>query len=154
MTLTMRFRVINDFIHSIPLVRMTLLLLFVFAWIVYLQWMGGGYSAEFIGYPDESAHYVTGLMVHDYLISHDLFSPLEFAQRFEDHYPKVAIGHWPPVFYGLQAVWMMLFSASRGSMMLFMATVAALISAYLAIWLYKEFGWAEAIIGAVLFVSA
>ena len=133
---------------------MKLLLLLVFAWIVYLQWTGGGYSADFIGYSDEAAHYVTGLMVHDYLISLDLFSPLEFAQRFADHYPKVAIGHWPPVFYGLQAVWMILFSASRWSMMLFMATVAALVAVYLAMWLYKEFGWAEAITGAVLFVSA
>lgn len=143
-----------DLLHSILLARMTLLLLFVFAWIVYLQWMGGGYSAEFIGYPDEAAHYVSGLMVHDYLISLDLFSPLEFAQRFAEHYPKVAIGHWPPVFYGLQAVWMILFSVSRWSMMLFMATAAILIVVCLATWLYKEFGWAEAIAGSVLLVSA
>src|SRR4051812_19677115 len=79
--------------------RMALTSLVVFFWIIFLQWSGGGYTSEFIGYPDESAHYVSGLMVHDYLhhlISFESVSPLKFASDFYDYYPRVSIGHWPP----------------------------------------------------------
>jgi hypothetical protein len=37
--------------------------------ILLLQWAGGSYHAEFGGYPDEPAHYLTALMIRDYITS-------------------------------------------------------------------------------------
>jgi hypothetical protein len=37
-----------------------------FALTFLLQMLGGAYTADFAGNPDEPAHYVTGVMVRDY----------------------------------------------------------------------------------------
>ena len=101
---------------------------------VALQVAGGCYRSEFDGYPDESAHYITGLMVHDYLASGSPVhpsgqeNPLRFAENFYVHYPKVSIGHWPPLFYLLQAAWMLVFSISRVSILALMAVTTAAVA--------------------------
>lgn len=92
---------------------------------VLLQAWSGAYHSEFGAHPDESAHYVTGVMVREYLAALAPGSPLRFAQDYYAHYPKVAIGHWPPAFYLLQAVWTLLFSPSRVSVLLLMAVLTA-----------------------------
>jgi hypothetical protein len=83
-----------------------------------LQWLSGAHRSEVGAKPDEGAHYITGLMVRDYLMSADHRNPMGFAETYYLHYPRVAIGHWPPVFYLLQASWMLIFgitpSAIRG----------------------------------------
>jgi 4-amino-4-deoxy-L-arabinose transferase-like glycosyltransferase len=90
-----------------------------------LQWRGNAYNAEWSEDSDEPAHYVTGLMVRDYVASGLRGSPMAFGQQFYEHYPKVAIGHWPPVFYLLQAGWMLVFGVSRASLLTLMATLGA-----------------------------
>lgn len=99
--------------------------------VVTLQWYNGAYTSDFAGHPDEAAHYVTGLMVHDYLASVPWAPPMGFAQNFYDHYPKVAIGHWPPVFYLTQALWTLAFTPARTSVIFFIAVLAALTAAVL-----------------------
>jgi hypothetical protein len=65
------------------------------------NWQGN----EIASHPDEAAHYVTGVMVYEYLRGHIGENPLAFAEQFYARYPKVAIGHWPPGYYAMQAVW-------------------------------------------------
>jgi 4-amino-4-deoxy-L-arabinose transferase-like glycosyltransferase len=96
--------------------------------VVALQLASGAYQAEFGGYPDEPAHYVTSLMVHDYVAGLNWGSPLHFAQQYYHHYPKVAFGHWPPFFYVVQATWMLLFSTSRASVRLEIAFTTAFLA--------------------------
>lgn len=108
--------------------RNVCLFAFFLAIVVGLQWASGAYRAEFGGYPDEPAHYVTSLMVHNYIVGLNWGSPVQFAQNFYNHYPKVAFGHWPPFFYVVQAFWMMLFSASRISIRLEIAFTTALLA--------------------------
>ena len=71
-----------------------------------LQWRSGAYSSDLATNSDEPAHVVSGLMVHDYaarLLNLTALSlPVNlraFAEAYYVHYPKVAIGHWPPSFY-------------------------------------------------------
>ena len=90
-----------------------------------LQWRANAFQAEWSEDPDEPAHYVTGLMVRDYIAGGLRGSPMAFAQNYYAHYPKVAIGHWPPVFYLMQAGWMLLFGISRASLLGLMATLGA-----------------------------
>jgi glycosyltransferase involved in cell wall biosynthesis len=83
-----------------------------------IQIAGGAFQAEFTGHPDESAHLVSGLMVYDYLVSLPRENPIAWAGQYYLHYPKVAIGHWPPGYYALEAVWWLFLGPSRWSAML------------------------------------
>ncbi len=115
--------------------------LFLFGMTALLQYGNGAFSSEFGNHPDEAAHYVTGLMVHDYLWSGDWLQPRVFAEEYYIHYPKVALGHWPPFFYLLQTAWMSVFPNGRISLVLFMAVLTA----SLAMAVYREgrfrYGW-------------
>lgn len=93
-----------------------------------LQWQEQAYRSEFGAEPDEAAHYVTGLMVRDYIAAGCPGNPLKFANQFYEHYPKVALGHWPPGFYAAQAAWTLPFGPSRTSILLFMALLTALLA--------------------------
>lgn len=97
-----------------------------FALALTFQIQEGAYSAELAQHPDEPAHFVTGLMIHDYLAGGLRQAPLPFAQNFYEHYPKVALGHWPPLFYVVQAGWTLLFTPARPSVLLLMAVLCAL----------------------------
>ncbi len=122
------------------------------ATVVALQLASGAYHGEFGAYPDEPAHYVTSLMLRDYLIHFHAESPLRFAQDYYRHYPKVAFGHWPPLFYILQSAWMMLFSASRASIRLEMAVTTALLAYSVFQEAKRWFGVQAALLGGLLTV--
>jgi|APTNR8051073442_1049403.scaffolds.fasta_scaffold00860_7 4-amino-4-deoxy-L-arabinose transferase-like glycosyltransferase len=63
------------------------------------QWQVGAYGSDFGGDPDEAAHAVTAVMVHDY-VAHGLArSPIRFAEDYYQSWPKVALGHYPPAYY-------------------------------------------------------
>ncbi|MCU0244955.1 MAG: glycosyltransferase [Bryobacter sp.] len=74
---------------------------------------GGAFTAEYDGYPDESAHFMTGLMIRDYLLTWPPAPPLRYAEQYYLHYPKVAFGHWPPLFHTVAAVWWLFVPPSR-----------------------------------------
>ncbi len=103
----------------------------LWAAVVALQMVNGTYWNEFGGHPDEAGHYVTGLMVRDFLASGQWQDPLSFAKNHYLHYPKGALGHWPPVFYGIEAAWTLVAPPSRASMLLLMALLTALLAATL-----------------------
>ena len=77
--------------------------------VVILQVLAGAYASGFGAYPDEPAHLVSSLMVRDFLAGLDFRHPWQFAQQYYYHYPKVAIGVWPPVFYGALGIWFLIF---------------------------------------------
>lgn len=120
---------------------------------VLLQVRAGAYHTELAGYPDEPSHYVTGLMLRDYIVSGFPTSPIAFATEYYRHYPKVAFGHWPPFFHMLEASWMILFTASRTSVMLLMAIFTALSAIVLTTWFAKLFGNTAGIISGLIWVS-
>lgn len=93
--------------------------------VVLLQWLGGAYGSGFGGHPDEAAHFVSSLMVRDFFQHLGSVRPLEFAQSYYLHYPKVAIGNWPPMLYGVAGAWFFLFGASRASALIFTAVIVA-----------------------------
>jgi len=69
------------------------------------------WGSDLVG-ADDPAHFTTGVMVYEYF-RHALFSnPMEFARSFYIRFPKVALGHWPPVYYVLQAL---LYAVARPS---------------------------------------
>lgn len=82
---------------------------------------------------DEASHYISGLLIHDYLKSGFAMGPISYIKWYHSHYPLVGIGHWGPAFYGLEGVWMLIFSPSRSSVLL-LSAVLATITATLIYW--------------------
>ncbi len=80
-----------------------------------IQAGGGAYRAEFDGHPDEAAHFITGLMVRDYVLNWPPRQPVVWAQQYYVHYPKVAFGHWPPLFHLMEAAWWVFLPPARWS---------------------------------------
>jgi Dolichyl-phosphate-mannose-protein mannosyltransferase len=119
---------------------------------VSLQWGAGAYSAALGAEPDEASHYVTGVMVRDYLAHGLPGNPVTFAKNFYVHYPRVAFGLWPPLFHLLSGVWMLAFGTTRTSIMF-------LLAAFTTVWAFIfyrisriAFGTTGAAIFAVLLV--
>lgn len=117
------------------------------------QWGAGAYRQEFGGHPDEAAHFVTALMIHDYLASAAGSHPMRFAERYYEHYPKVALGHWPPVFYLVQAGWMLVWGVSRAVVLGLLALVGALTARLLAGTVARRCGWVGGLGAALLWLS-
>jgi hypothetical protein len=122
--------------------------------VVTLQVLGGAYASGFGGYPDEPAHLVTALMVRDFLAGQDFLHPWQFAQEYYLHYPKVAIGHWPPVFYGALGTWFLIVGASRGAAITFIAIVAATTASVIYFAGKRLIGRWAGVLAAVLLIAS
>lgn len=48
---------------------------------------------------DESAHFVNSYFFWSFLTSGQLNDPIGFAEKFYTAYPRLSIGHWPPLYY-------------------------------------------------------
>lgn len=92
-----------------------------------LNGLRGAFTSDLCAFEDEPAHAVTGMMISDWLAA-GMPSPLAFAKNYYLHYPKVAIGQWPPVFYVVQAVWILAFGASTASLVVLMSAITAAVA--------------------------
>ncbi len=122
-----------------------------FALTVFLQWLSGAYGSELAHYPDEPSHVVTSLMFGDYVRAGFPEPPLSYAERYYVHYPKVAVGMWPPVFYCAAGAWTLTFGATRVSLLAFSALLGALLSASLSVFVKRLYGRALGLTAGVAF---
>jgi len=139
-------------IWRIPTLKKYLFFLFL-GIIVTFQWHGNAFRAEFGGTPDEPAHYVTGLLVRDYITSGWPANPLEYARNYYVHYPKLGLGHWPPFFYVVQTAWSLVFTPSRVSMILLMGVLTALTAAIFCNTVREEYPLGAAAVATVFLIS-
>jgi 4-amino-4-deoxy-L-arabinose transferase-like glycosyltransferase len=130
-----------------------LALLVFLGFAITLQYLAGAYHAAFSGYPDEPAHYVTGLMVHDWIASGFPWPPRAYAENYYLHYPKVALGQWPPGFYVIQAIWTLVFSTSRVSVLVLMAVLMSLLALAVFRMLKADVGWLVGLGAGLLLVA-
>ena len=100
-----------------------LLALAIFAGV---QIAGGAYTAEFDAHPDESSHFMTGLMLRDLLVAWPIAHPVTWVEQYYLHYPKVALLHWPPLFHAAEAVWWLFLPPSRTTAMLLVGLIGTI----------------------------
>jgi hypothetical protein len=105
--------------------RLPAVFLFYTVFAVTLLYVARTFESGFDHHPDEPAHFVTGLMLRDYIVEGFPSAPMSFATDFYLHYPEVAFGHWPPLFYVLQASWTLLLPPNHTSLLLLMALLTA-----------------------------
>ncbi|HYA18969.1 MAG TPA: glycosyltransferase family 39 protein [Bryobacteraceae bacterium] len=125
-----------------------------FLFCLALSWRSGIFQTEFGRYQDEGMHYLTGLFVQDFTASGHWSRPMQYAQQYYLHLPKIALGQWPPGFSLMQAAWGFVFGVSRVSMMWGMIVLTA----WLAYLVYRAateyFGpWLGAV-AALLLIAA
>jgi len=135
--------------------RQELLLVFtlLFVGATVAHWLAGTFQNELGRHPDEAAHYVTGLLVTDYLTTFPPTDPMHFAENYYVHYPKVALGHWPPFQYLLQAVWSLLFSSDRVSISILMLFITAAVATTVYYVVRQELGGLLGAISACIFLG-
>jgi hypothetical protein len=119
--------------------------------MLFFQGIAGSRSAELSGYPDEPAHYITAMMCRNYLLGGwRSESAVDYAENYYLHYPKVAIGHWPPVFYVVQFVWMLAFPTTISSLLYLQAVLIAAIAGILFLLARNRFGF---VIGVLVWAA-
>ena len=107
---------------SASAVAATLLVL----WVGGLQVHQRAYDTNLATHPDEAAHFVTAACLLDYLRTSAGTNPVSFAESYYVHYPKVAFGHWPPAFHGIQALWYAMVGPSPATAMLLVGLITVL----------------------------
>ena len=117
------------------------LVLLLLAVTLFLQRASGAYSSAFGAEPDEASHYVTAVMIRDYIAQGFPGNPLTFAKNFYLHYPRVAFGLWPPLFHVVSGVWMTIFGVGRTS-------VLFLLVAFTVSWAWVLYRAATSLVGS------
>src|SRR5215467_9016908 len=72
---------------------------------LFLQFTAGAYDGSWSGEVDEPSHFLDGLLVRDYLFSGFQKAPMPYAETYRWYYPKIALGHWPPLLSIVEAAW-------------------------------------------------
>jgi 4-amino-4-deoxy-L-arabinose transferase-like glycosyltransferase len=131
-----------------------LILALLFVTCLLLHWRAGTLDSEFGRYQDEGIHYVTGLLVHDFLLSGHWSAPMRFAERFYVHFPKVGLGNWPIGFPLIQTAWTLVFGVSRVSLLMCMFLLTALLAFAVYRAAAEEFGTVYALLAALLLIAS
>ncbi len=108
---------------------------------VAIQLRLGAYATERGLTADEAAHFVNALVVFDWLREAPLSDPLRFARAYYLHFPRVSIGHWPPLFYLAQAGVFAVFGRGQGPALALQAALAGLACAWPAALVQRRLGW-------------
>jgi Dolichyl-phosphate-mannose-protein mannosyltransferase len=135
--------------HANSIVIVFLLFLFTFS----IQLVSGASHKELADFSDEPAHVVSSLMVHDYLSMKIPESPIRYAERYYAHYPKVAIGIWPPLMYVIAGLWMFLFGVSRTALLLLSGAIVATLSCTLALFVKRLYGPILGLTAGAMFIA-
>jgi hypothetical protein len=117
-----------------------------------VQFWTGALPGGFGSHPDEGAHYVTGLMIRDFLLSGELGSPMGYALGYYAHYPAVALGHWPPGYYVLESLWMLVFGVSRIGVLVLSQLLAATVAVLVTLVARQRLGWGLSIWAGAVFL--
>lgn len=134
--------------------RDILLVAALFSFTALFHWHLGTFHSEFGRYADEGMHYVTGLMVHDYVLSGHWLHPVAFAKEYYLHFPKVGLGQWPPMFYLVQTAWTLIFGVSRQSLLFLMVLLTAALAALVYREVEERCSWIYAVLAVLLLIAS
>lgn len=118
-----------------------------------IQLREGAYEADLANHSDEPAHFVTALSLLDYVRTGLGTGPVAFAEAYYVQYPKVALGHWPPGFHILQALWYAVVGGTPASGLLLSGLISALAALVLVLRLRTLHGPWIAGLSVLVFLS-
>jgi hypothetical protein len=103
--------------------------------------------------PDEPSHFLNSVFVRDYLRSAVGSNPMRFATNYYLHYPKLAIGQWPPAYYGLFGMIFLVVPATPKIALVLNVLVSALPALGVAAIVYRFFGALPALLASVWYIT-
>ena len=125
---------------------------FIFGGVALFQFSQRVDESNLAGYPDESAHFVTGVCLLDYCKTAFGTNPVSFAESYYAHYPKVAFGHWPPLFYAVEALWYGVLGVTTLNALLLVGCITALAALVLFLRLQRLYGLSVALFATSAFL--
>ena len=127
---------------------------FAIFWVVAIiyQSLAGAYQDDFY-YDDTAPHFVTGVMVADYLRTSFGRDPVAYAEQFYLRSPKVAFGRWPPLFHLLQGAVYFVCGASKATALVLVAAIPAAIAAQIFSRSSRLYGAGIALLAVLVFAS-
>ncbi len=69
-------------------------------------------QGEFHFYTDETRHAMSGVFFRDLLLDFPVRHPIQYAYEYYAKYPAIAVPHWPPLFYVVEALFFLAFGLS------------------------------------------
>jgi hypothetical protein len=113
----------------------------------YLDVFSNGFSGS-----DESSHFVNSFFIWKYLSLMSFGNPMEFAEQFYIAYPKLSIGHWPPLYYFIVSGLFLVFPATPESAAWINLFISALASCGIAYILARTVGIVWGFLGGLTFL--
>lgn len=101
---------------------------------------------------DEGSHFLNSYLIWSYLTEAIGKNPLSYAQDFYIHYPKISIGHWPPLYYSFLSLFFFILPHAPWPFLIINMLVGALPALLIARVIRKALGLQWAIVSAVIYV--
>jgi hypothetical protein len=114
-------------------------------------WFGAFYAG--FNEPDEPSHFLNALFVRDYFRDGFGTHPMKFATDYYFHYPKLAIGHWPPAYYGLIGLLFFLVPATSKTALILNTLISVSPVLVIAAVINRFYGALPALLASVWYVS-
>jgi hypothetical protein len=105
--------------------RAPCLFLILLACVVLGQRPWAASPSDFGRHPDEAGHFISGTLVYDWLCDGCPRPVWDYGREYYARLPKVAVGHWPPLFYVAQAAWYGVFQVGNASVLWLVALIGA-----------------------------
>lgn len=103
---------------------------------------------------DEPAHFINSLLVFDYLRQAPFSNPLHYALNYYMHFPRIAIGQWPPLFYVVQAAVFALGERSDTAAIALQAVIGGLAAGWTALLVQRRLGWPAGLAAGLVVVAS
>lgn len=101
---------------------------------------------------DEPSHFVNSYFIRHYIYHGQLSNPMAFAEQFYISYPKLTIGHWPPLYYLFVGGVFLIFPPLPEVAVWINLLVVALIATLCGLPLYRRLGPGWTMITALAFI--
>ena len=124
-----------------------------FVLCIFVQGSTGAWHRSFVSYPDEPGHFVSAVMVRDYLASGAASLPTAFARNYYQHYPFFGIGIWPPFFHWVNGIWFLFAGVGRVQALLVVAAAASGAATVIGLMVRRRTGNVAGLCAGLLFLS-
>lgn len=101
---------------------------------------------------DEGAHFLNSYLIWSYLSQAIGQNPLDYAKEFYVHYPKISIGHWPPLYYAFLSLFFFILPHAPWPFFIINLLVGALPSLLVARIIRQVLGFKWAILAAIIYI--
>ena len=92
-------------------------------------------------------------MAHDWLQSHPGGNPVQYLINYHAHLPLTAFGFWPPFYYGIEALWMLLVGTGTAAMLCLSGSITALLGLAVGLVAARRAGWVGGLLAGLLLVG-